>query len=245
MPDTRTSIVLMGSLSAAHDCLRFLLDHPRLNCIAVVCRDDPVRERGEQYAIDLAREHSLPVHGLDTMPQADLGLAMRFDQVLRARHLERFERGVINLHGAPLPDMRGSMCECAAILEQRDEFGTSLHFMDTGVDTGALLCVERFEITRDATAGGLLREANRRGMALLRDNIDAIIERRIEPVPQDPAAGRTYRRVDLEAVRRAPLPLNPIARDRVRRAFHYGPAPLGGWSAMRRVAAAITPGPRA
>lgn len=238
----RTSIVLMGSLSAAAACFDMLRANPRLDITAMVCRDDDPREPGERYAIDLARQHTVPVHTLETMPRADLGLAIRFDQVLRARHLARFERGVINLHGAPLPDMRGSMCECAAILEERAQFGASLHLMDEGVDTGPVLCVEHFDIAGDATAGALLREANTRGVNMVRDNLDAFIDGRLQPAAQDLACGRTYRSAQLEPVRDAPLPRDPAARDRVLRAFHYGPGPVRRGQGLRARLASVIPG---
>ena len=232
----RVSLVLMGSLSAAAQFFDFIREHPRLDLVAMVCRDDNRREPGESYAIDKARENGVPVHSLETMPAADLGLAIRFDQILQQRHLDRFGRGVINLHGAPLPEMRGSMCECAAILEGASHFGASLHLMDGGVDTGAILCVERFEIAPDATAGALLREANCKGLKLVRDHIDAFLDGQLEPMAQDKAAGRTYRQAELLRIRNAPPGLNPLHRDRVRRAFHYASEPPGGSRILRRLA---------
>ena len=233
------SVVLMGSLSAAAACFDFVRDHPRLDLVAMVCRNDEVREPGESYAIDKALENGVPVHTMETMPAADLGLSIRFDQILRKRHRDRFARGVINLHGAPLPEMRGSMCECAAILEEASYFGASLHLIDDGVDTGAILCVDRFEIAPDATAGVLLRESNRRGLRMLRDHVDAFLDGRLELSVQEEAGGRTYRQGDLLRIKHSPLPLNPIRRNRVRRAFHYGAEPLGGSRLLVRLAAAL------
>lgn len=245
----RCSVVLMGSLSAASEAFDILRADPFFDLAAMVCRDDDPREAGERYAIDRAREHDVPVRTLETMPTADLGVAIRFDQILRARHLERFVLGVVNLHGAPLPEMRGSFCECAAILERRGEFGVSLHLMDDGVDTGPLLCVERFEIADDATAGELLREANRRGMGLVREHVKAYADGRLLPAPQDLAAGRTYRAAELAGLRDGPPPADPVERERHVRAFHYAPGPAVARSPvsarLRALLASLLPGKRA
>lgn len=222
----------MGSLSAARQSLEFLLSNDRFKCVAVVCREDRPRQTGESYTIDLARDAGIPIVSLDEMPDAEIGLAVRFDQILSAAHRARFRFGVINLHGAPLPEMRGSLCECAAILEERDTFGASLHLMDDGIDTGPLIAQERFPIPADATAGSLLREANRRGVALIEEHLANYVDGAVTPIPQELSAGRTYRRREVLRARDPARALGPEGRDRVARAFCYDP---GGYRETRTI----------
>jgi methionyl-tRNA formyltransferase len=54
--------------------------------------------------------------------------------------------GCINFHPAPLPEMRGLGGYNVAILEGREDWGVSCHFVDERFDTGALVEVERFPI---------------------------------------------------------------------------------------------------
>jgi methionyl-tRNA formyltransferase len=218
--------VLMGSLSAACACFDFLQTSENFDLRAVVCRDDDPRQEGEDYLIDRAREHGVPIYNLDTMPEADIGVAVRFDRILRGRHRDRFRLGVVNLHGAPLPEMRGSLCEVAAILEERESFGTSLHLMDDGIDTGPILAVERFPIGANATAGELLREANRRGVAMIEARLQPYAEGTLIPRAQDLSAGRTYRKAEVLALKQPSSSAKREARDRVERAFCYDPK---GW----------------
>ncbi|WP_420391417.1 formyltransferase family protein [Acuticoccus sp.] len=218
---SQTSVVLFGSLGPAAQCLAWLLDRSDVTVPAVVCRAGRADRAEERAVVDLARARAVPVVALEEVPEADLGLSVRFHQILRRRHLDRFVRGVVNMHGAPLPDMRGSMCECAAILEGRRTFGVSLHMMDEGVDTGPILAVDRFDVPRDATAKSLLSEANRRGVALVRGHFDDILAGRLEARPQALAEGRTYRAAELLAVRDGPIPWRRSRRDRRRRAFFY------------------------
>ncbi|MEE4200327.1 formyltransferase family protein [Erythrobacter sp.] len=227
------SAVLMGSLSAASECFDFLMSDENFDLVAVVCRDDDPRQVGEQYVIDRARRAGVAVCALDNMPSADVGIAVRFDRILTPAHRARFSRGVVNLHGAPLPEMRGSLCECAAILEGREQFGASLHLMDDGIDTGPLLHVERFVIAPDATAGSLLREANALGIEMIKEYLHAYIEGELEPMPQEKRAGLTYRKVDVLARRQVPADAGPAEHDRVRRAFCYDPKGLPARSSLR------------
>ncbi|MEE4538168.1 MAG: formyltransferase family protein [Erythrobacter sp.] len=222
MSETPITVVLMGTLSAAVRCFDFCLASPQIDLIGVVCRDDDPRQSGETYVIDKARTHGITRFSLDEMPATDIGLAIRFDQLLTSAHRARFAHGVLNLHGAPLPDMRGSLCEVAAILERRIEFGVSLHVMEDGVDTGPLLCVERFAIPTGATAGELLREANRRGVELVETYLVPFVRGDIDPTPQDLSRGRSYRRSEvLEQAARLDG-FAPFARSRKVRALHYG-----------------------
>jgi methionyl-tRNA formyltransferase len=116
--------------------------------------------------------------------EADIGLSVRFHEILRQQHLDRFRLGVVNLHGAPLPDMRGSMCDAAAIIEGRTEFGTSLHWMDTGIDTGPILAVRRFPIEPDDTVYELFEQSNSLGFQLIQETLISIVEGNLQGISQ-------------------------------------------------------------
>lgn len=184
----------MGSMGVAVDALDWLLGQPQFAVAGVVCSTDPPSAwRVAANDRNMAQEvpaRGLPLFTLDTMPPADLGLAVRFHQILRRRHLDRFGMGVVNLHGAPLPDLRGSMCEYVALHDGHAEYGASLHFMDEGADSGPLLCCDRFPMDHTDTPMSLLLRANATGLAMIKRDLAAIANGRIRGVPQ--GEGRTF-----------------------------------------------------
>ena len=88
-------------------------------------------EWGESYIQAMAR-FDVCVNG---------GVGMRItDSILRAP-----VKGWINIHPGRLPAFRGSSCpEWAYLLV--DEVYATAHFMDGGIDTGPVICTERYPI---------------------------------------------------------------------------------------------------
>ncbi|UHA76079.1 formyl transferase [Paenibacillus sp. 481] len=199
---TRVSLILFGSMGVAVACLRWLLEQPYVDVLGVVCSRQP-RSRWRAAVQDEDMQEEAPRWGIPLLTleevahiEADLGLSVRYHEILRQRHLQRFRLGVVNLHGAPLPEMRGSMCDAAALLEGREHFGTSLHWMDEGIDTGPIIAVERFPIEPHHTVYHLFQHSNERGLRLIQAWLPAIVNGtapRIEQTEQLGMRGGTSR----------------------------------------------------
>lgn len=80
-----------------------------------------------------------------------LGAISAHNQLLfRGRHIEHVRRrgGFLwNLHHGPLPDNRGLLASFWNLLEGRTAHGVSLHEIDTGIDTGALVVTARLRLS--------------------------------------------------------------------------------------------------
>lgn len=77
---------------------------------------------------------------------------------------------VINIHGGHLPDYRGCHCFFFALSEgQFDKIGSTIHFVDSGVDTGDIIEVVRPAITASDNAERLYCRAERLAAERLRD----------------------------------------------------------------------------
>ena len=100
--------------------------------------------------------------------------------------------GCINLHPAPLPDLRGVGGYNVALLEGRDEWGVSCHFVDDRIDTGDLVEVERFPIdAAGETALSLDALSQERLLALFQ----RVVERALSgaELPREPQGGGPLR----------------------------------------------------
>ncbi|WP_246131963.1 formyltransferase family protein [Paenibacillus hemerocallicola] len=231
--DNKTSVILFGSLGVAVDCLEWLMSQPSFEIKGVVCSKAPMtkwREAvGDRDMLPAATQYGIPILTMEDVLtiQADLGLSVRFHQILKQSHLDRFSMGVINLHGAPLPEMRGSMTDAMAIIENRDYYGTSLHWMDTGIDSGNILAVERFPITSEDTVYDLFVRSNRIGLELIQTKLNAIIRGDIHGESQEmllSSTGRTsktYTKKEVMAWKRVVPETREEQLWRVVRAFQF------------------------
>lgn len=220
----KTTVVLFGSLGVAVEALEWLRCQPQFEVVGVVCdhRKPPSAWRlatGDRNMADFACRRHVPVFDVEDAPTADIGLAVRFHQILHRRHRDRYRLGVVNLHGAPLPEMRGSMCDAAAILEGRAEFGAALHWMNEKVDAGDLLRCDRFPIEDSDTVYDLFRQSNALGLRMIKESLADIAAGRLKGIPQGP--GRTYRQAEVMSLKVIPATVSADDERRITRAFAF------------------------
>jgi methionyl-tRNA formyltransferase len=77
--------------------------------------------------------------------------------------------GSFNLHPGPLPRYAGLNAPCWAIYRGEHTHGVTLHWMDAGIDTGALAYADKFPLEEDETGLTLTGKCIRAGLPLLRD----------------------------------------------------------------------------
>lgn len=68
--------------------------------------------------------------------QPDLILSNLFNQIVKKTVLEIPRYGCLNIHTSPLPKYRGMAPNFWALVNQEQEFGTTLHWMTEGIDDG-------------------------------------------------------------------------------------------------------------
>jgi folate-dependent phosphoribosylglycinamide formyltransferase PurN len=107
--------------------------------------------------------------------------------ILRKDSIQRAGRGVVNAHGGPLPLFRGmNAIEWALLYGVRPE--VSIHYIDTGIDTGPIFAKVRIPVDGRPIAG-IRGMATRIGVEGLLETVRDI-ENGKQPAPQDPAEGR-------------------------------------------------------
>jgi len=100
--------------------------------------------------------------------------------------IQTAELGVINCHNAPLPLLRGCDPFAWAINDGLRSMGVSIHqVLDEGVDNGPILCQTLWPIEADTTAWDLYVRGLDEADKLLSDNLQAILDRKLTPRPQE------------------------------------------------------------
>jgi methionyl-tRNA formyltransferase len=82
-------------------------------------------------------------------------LVIGWSQICRRPFLEIPRAGAIGFHPAPLPENRGRAVIPWTILQGRSETGSTLFWLDEGIDSGDILLQERFPVDPDEIAAGL------------------------------------------------------------------------------------------
>lgn len=201
-------VLFMGTPPLAATVLEFLLADSSLHVIGAATQPDQPRGRDlklQPSAVkELARARNLPVLQPERarddqfMEQVqavapDLIVVAAYGQILPQALLDVPRFGCLNVHTSLLPKYRGAAPIQWAILDGEAETGVTIMKMDAGLDTGAIVSLERTPIHTGDTAQTLHDRLARIGGALLVRTVPGYVTGEIVPRPQ-PAGGACYAR---------------------------------------------------
>lgn len=202
-------VVFLGTAPLARASLAALLDAPTVARVAAVVTQ-PDKPVGRELRVQpspvkaLAVERGLPVlqpaRARDAAFLAELSalapeliVVAAYGQILPPPILELPRHGCLNVHASLLPRWRGAAPIQWAILAGDAATGVTIMQMDAGLDTGAMLAVERTPVRADDTGQTLHDRLATLGAALLVRTIPGWVAGTVPAVPQ-PADGVTYAR---------------------------------------------------
>jgi methionyl-tRNA formyltransferase len=96
----------------------------------------------------------------------DLAISLSGNDIIKKELLSWPRHGWVNLHCSPLPKYRGLLPSFWALRFDETEFGATVFLMDEGIDSGPIICQERFDIS-GLTHRDLIKKSKRIGIKLL------------------------------------------------------------------------------
>lgn len=156
----------------------------------------------------------------------DVGLSVFFGYILRPDFLDLFPAGVVNLHPAYLPYNRGAYPNIWSIVE-RTPAGVTLHYIDTGVDTGDIVARRQVSIEPVDTGETLYRKLEQACVELFKETWPLTHSGRAPRIPQDRLEGTYHRTRDVERIDHIDLDHTYTARELIDviRARTFPPCP--------------------
>lgn len=158
------NIVVFGELPIATKIAQFIDTLEDATVLCVVCENYNAKNADPWHDVpmlfDYARNKDIPILRLKDLKSycmkkrivPEVGVTARFSKILKSEHLEVFQYGVINLHGGLLPEFGGLNSVNHMLLSGMDIGGGSIHWIDLGIDTGALIKRCTVGIEEDDTA---------------------------------------------------------------------------------------------
>lgn len=184
-------VIFLGSKSIGYDCLKHLLSESdsKVEVIAVLTTGPHPLEAPEKNILHLCEENEITIlpsldHLLD-FDKPDYLISVQYHEILGEAHLKCARKLAINLHMAPLPEYRGCNQFSFAILDQRTEFGVTIHEMIPGVDNGDVLFEKRFQIPQDIWVKQLYAMSEEASLTLFKESLPKLLSNDFTPVSQD------------------------------------------------------------
>jgi methionyl-tRNA formyltransferase len=200
--------IFLGSGAFAVPILDALVEAPEIELVGVVSAPDrPVGRSGIVTAVPVATrartlgrpllqpERVRAADAIDAIAalRPDIGVLADYGQIVPAALLDVPPGGILNVHPSLLPRHRGASPIPATILAGDMESGVTLIRMDAGLDTGAIVAVDRWPLEGDEVAPDLERRAAEAGAALVSRTIGPWLRAEIAATPQ-PMEGVTLTR---------------------------------------------------
>jgi methionyl-tRNA formyltransferase len=208
-------VIFLGSKPIGYDCLEFLLQNQSKFDIEIVgvLTNDNQRFSQEKSIVKLVHDYDVPIiKGLDELlTQADIDflISVQYHLILKSKHIDVAKILAINLHMAPLPDYRGCNQFSFAIYNQSKEFGTTLHRLEEGIDSGAILAERRFPIGNEMDVKALYDKTVDESLLLFQENIEQVLNGDFELLEQstffNSRPHHLYYRKDIESLKRIDL----------------------------------------
>jgi len=162
----------------------------------------PVKQFAQAQAMAVAQPRSLRLDGKyaddaaaarEALQQArpDVMVVAAYGLILPQWVLDLPRLGCLNIHASLLPRWRGAAPIHRAIEAGDAETGVTIMQMDAGLDTGAMLLVERTAIAGTATTGSLHDQLAALGARMIVEALELADCGGLRPVPQ-PEQGVTY-----------------------------------------------------
>jgi methionyl-tRNA formyltransferase len=189
----KKTIIFLGSKPVGYECFDALIaQREQLNIDIAGLLTHERKEFGDGHDLAaLAADNGISVlHSLEELPECDVLYSVQYHEILKERHINKARQIAVNLHMAPLPEYRGSNQFTFAILEQKKEFGTTIHRMQPGVDNGDILFQKRFAIPEDCWVHDLYELTYKASVNLFKQTLSHIVTGRYNAVPQELLVGK-------------------------------------------------------
>lgn len=155
-------VVVFGNVPLTSWVIGVLSSRPGWDLLGVVCKataPDAFAHHGMSLpsASSYCDEFGIPVLDIEAAGELAeqgpvLGISVRYPDLFKQDYYNKFQPGILNLHGGLLPAFRGVNIANHAILEGAKKNGGTLHFIANGVDTGDIVSRHEFEMTDLDTA---------------------------------------------------------------------------------------------
>ena len=150
--------------------------------------DSPIRTIANRLSLSVIQPESLKdpaiVHSLSAI-SSSLGLVASYGKIIPQWLIEKFPRGLLNIHPSLLPQYRGPSPIQSALLNGETETGVSLMLIDAEVDHGPLIATEKTTIGEGEYNIELSQRLFRLGGELLVRVLPDYLAGKITPQPQD------------------------------------------------------------
>ncbi len=178
-------VLFIGGKDVGCGCLRCLIENSKIDVVGIIANpSDTAKNRWYESAVGVGLENNIPTHTIKDINSSksislikslspDIIFAVYYDQILSSEVIDIPPYGCINLHLALSEEYRGCYPTTWAILNGEKRVGATIHYIDTGIDTGDIIAQKEVLISDTDTGKTLYDKCTQAGIELFREQISS------------------------------------------------------------------------
>lgn len=188
-------IIVFGNQQIAIDCIKILTNTRDVNLLAVVGCE---RERDSVFRYPslkkFCHENNIAYHNPKKLDnqfleliknlKPDLCFSIYYRNIFSPDYISIPPMGFINIHPSLLPKYRGSIPTFWALLNNEREIGVTMHYIDSGIDSGDIIAQVKCRIPQDITGFELNSMMAKKGVELFRKQLHIVLGSKNKKVKQ-------------------------------------------------------------
>ena len=174
----------------AHNAFKKLIEHFQIGFIT------PRFDTKDTTLYHFAKTHNIPyikspnINSPEFLEQilplgCDIFVSMSFNQIFKEPLISTPRLKTINCHAGKLPFYRGRNVLNWALINDEKEFGISVHYVDSGIDTGDIILQRTYQISDKDDYTSLLTLAHTECASVLFEALQSIQNGTVMPIRQD------------------------------------------------------------
>jgi len=176
----------------AHQAFELLVEDKEVHilfiCVRYDTQDSTLKDYAAEYSIDYIKDRNINSDAFfDKVKkyQCDLFVSMSFNQIFKSRIINLPPLKSINCHAGKLPFYRGRNILNWVLINDENEFGITIHFIDDGIDTGDIILQNIYEINDSDNYSTLLQRSYTECAKTLYESIKMIQNENVKVIRQN------------------------------------------------------------
>jgi len=186
-------ICIAGKSYIAVEALFYTIEkYSGIDICVIPNRSDKSENTWEPSLKKMAEARGIEILDIDDLYQIEelIFISLEFDRIIDPG---KFNTGnLYNIHFSLLPAYKGVYTSAMPILNSESMSGVTLHKIDEGIDTGAIVDQKKFDLDVNETALSLYLKYNTYGLLLFKKNIDRLINGCFSLEKQSPIKASYY-----------------------------------------------------
>lgn len=182
------TVIFIGTKYVGFECFKYLVEKRKDHNIKISAVLTDLNKSYSDDIIKLAKQKKIPVlknlSELKKVATVDYIICVQYPHILKDEHLAIAQKEAFNLHMAPLPEYRGCNQFSFAIDEAKKEFGTTIHIMEAGIDSGDIVSEKRFPIPKNCFVNELYEITVRHSIELFKKSLKTLVSATYRKTPQ-------------------------------------------------------------